>query len=76
MFLPHRVAISYSSVRYHRKQGRFDYRVSKNSGSFFPRGVLGEILNLIGSVSEEFPSYSCVCVLFKFEFPTKKEKKY
>ena len=27
--------------------------------SFFPRGVLGEILNLIESVSEDFPSYSC-----------------
>ena len=28
--------------------------------SFFPRGVLGEILNLIESVSEGFfPSYSC-----------------
>ena len=27
--------------------------------SFFPRGVLDEILNLIESVSEEFPSYSC-----------------
>ena len=26
--------------------------------SFFPRGVLDEILNLIGSVSEDFPSYS------------------
>ena len=26
--------------------------------SFFPRGVLDEILNLIASVSEEFPSYS------------------
>ena len=26
--------------------------------SFFPRGVLGEILNLIESVSEDFPSYS------------------
>ena len=26
--------------------------------SFFQRGVLDEILNLIGSVSEEFPSYS------------------
>ena len=24
----------------------------------FPRGVLDEILNLIGSVSEDFPSYS------------------
>ena len=28
--------------------------------SFFPRDVLDEILNLIGSVSEGFPSYSCV----------------
>ena len=26
---------------------------------FFPRGVLGEILNLIGSVSGGFPSYLC-----------------
>ena len=26
--------------------------------SFFPRGVSDEILNLIESVSEEFPSYS------------------
>ena len=26
--------------------------------SFFPRGVLDEILNLIGSVSEDFLSYS------------------
>ena len=26
--------------------------------SFFPRGVLDEILNLIGSVSEGFPPYS------------------
>ena len=26
--------------------------------SFFPRGVLDEILNLIESVSENFPSYS------------------
>ena len=26
--------------------------------SFFPRGVLDEILNLIESVSEGFPSYS------------------
>ena len=26
--------------------------------SFFPRGVFDEILNLIGSVSEDFPSYS------------------
>ena len=28
--------------------------------SFFPRGVLDEILNLIDSVSEDFPSYSIV----------------
>ena len=27
--------------------------------SFYPRGVLGEILNLIESVSEGFPSYYC-----------------
>ena len=30
--------------------------------SFFPRDVLDEILNLIESVSEDFPSYS-----FKFK---------
>ena len=29
--------------------------------SFFPRGVLDEILNLIESVSEDFPSYSMTC---------------
>ena len=28
--------------------------------SFFPRGVLDEILNLIESVSEGFPSYTSV----------------
>ena len=28
--------------------------------SFFPRDVLDEILNLIGSVSEDFPSYSYI----------------
>ena len=28
--------------------------------SFFPRDVLDEILNLIGSVSEGYPSYSCI----------------
>ena len=32
--------------------------------SIFPRGVLDEILNLIESVSEDFPSYSTI--LFKF----------
>ena len=30
--------------------------------SFFPRDVLDEILNLIESVSESFPSYSCAVV--------------
>ena len=29
--------------------------------SFFPRDVLDEILNLIESVSEDFPSYSWLC---------------
>ena len=28
--------------------------------SFFPRGVLEEIMNLIESVSEGFPSYSLI----------------
>ena len=28
--------------------------------SFFPRDVLDDILNLIGSVSEGFPTYSCI----------------
>ena len=28
--------------------------------SFFPRDVLDEVLNLIESVSEDFPSYSCL----------------
>ena len=28
--------------------------------TFFPRGVLDEILNLIKSVSEGFTSYSCI----------------
>ena len=31
--------------------------------SFFPRGVLDEILNLIESVSGGFPSYSCTITL-------------
>ena len=34
--------------------------------SFFPRDVLDEILNLIESVSEDFPSYSLVYVRFVF----------
>ena len=43
--------------------------------SFFPRDVLDEILNLIESVSEDFPSYSCgtviiLCDLKQFSFET------
>ena len=34
--------------------------------SFFPRDVLDEILNLIESVSEDFPSYSCIRDHFVF----------
>ena len=33
--------------------------------SFFPRGVLDEILNLIVSVSEGFPSYSLTSKLLR-----------
>ena len=43
--------------------------------SFFPRGVLDEILNLIESISEGFPSYSkqrrslhSTCVYFFFVY--------
>ena len=36
--------------------------------SFFPRDVLDEILNLIGSVSEGFPSYSLTKNTFFFFF--------
>ena len=35
--------------------------------SFFPRDVLDEILNLIGSVSEGFPSYSLVLISVFFK---------
>ena len=31
--------------------------------SFFPRDVLDEILNLIESVSEDFPSYSLLAIM-------------
>ena len=34
--------------------------------SFFPRDVLDEILNLIESVSEDFPSYSYVLYILYF----------
>ena len=36
---------------------------------FFPRDVFDEILNLIESVSEGFPSYSCVCPIVCSSFP-------
>ena len=36
--------------------------------SFFPRDVLDEILNLIESVSEDFPSYSSIHCLVDREF--------
>ena len=35
--------------------------------SFFPRDVLDEILNLIESVSEDFPSYSLTYALVNFD---------
>ena len=35
--------------------------------SFFPRDVLDEILNLIESVSEDFPSYSYLSMLITAE---------
>ena len=34
--------------------------------SFFPRGVLDEILNLIESVSEDFPSYPYIYFLLPY----------
>ena len=36
--------------------------------SFFPRDVLDEILNLIESVSEDFPSYSFIHHLASYIF--------
>ena len=35
--------------------------------SFFPRDVLDEILNLIESVSEDFPSYSTKVFYYKLK---------
>ena len=35
--------------------------------SFFPRDVLDEILNLIESVSEDFPSYSFIPLHFHYQ---------
>ena len=37
--------------------------------SFFPRDVLDEILNLIESVSEDFPSYSLMAYFVMSFFP-------
>ena len=46
-------------------KGLIQERTSSNKASFnkafLPRGVLDEILNLIESVSEDFPSYSSIC---------------
>ena len=36
--------------------------------SFFPRDVLDEILNLIESVSEDFPSYSLITLFIQYRF--------
>ena len=33
--------------------------------SFFPPDVLDEILNLIESVYESFPTYSCIGIYFR-----------
>ena len=49
--------------------------------SFFPRDVLDEILNLIESVSEDFPSYSCLHVncgagKFYIKVPCQMEDRY
>ena len=43
--------------------------------SFSPRGVLDEILNFIESVSEGFPSYSCVPILIT-TFPSNLSETY
>ena len=43
--------------------------------SFFPRDVLDEILNLIESVFEDFPSYSSICPRHTDGRGIKKEKK-
>ena len=42
--------------------------------SFFPRSVLDEILNLIGSVSEDFPSYSYLKDILNRDKPFGKKK--
>ena len=42
--------------------------------SFFPRDVLDEILNLIESVSEDFPSYSYILNVHLYIFYIKQTK--
>ena len=44
--------------------------------SFFPRDVLDEILKLIESVSEDFPSYSCNTERSKGNFVRENLKTY
>ena len=36
--------------------------------SFFPRDVLDEVLNFIGSVSEGFPAYSFITIFTLLSF--------
>ena len=43
--------------------------------SFFPRDVLHEILNLIESVSEGFPSYSCQSIVITIAMTIIKSRK-
>ena len=42
--------------------------------SFFPRGVLDKLLNLIESVSDDFPSYSTLFVFTNFSAKCNKVK--
>ena len=44
--------------------------------SFFPRDVLDEILNLIESVSEDFPSYSFMDSVADYYIPKSKLQLY
>ena len=47
---------------FHAKAFTFLTSCVLNLKTFFRRGVLDEILNLIESVSEDFPSFSCISV--------------
>ena len=44
--------------------------------SFFPRDVLDEILNLIESVSEDLPSYSCTSATLTLQNTSPKDLLY